>query len=208
MGDHELHSLVLASDYRVDDVDRMWSLLEQRRSVLSSIGAHHIVVYSSIHEPGRIFATVGIHHRVSVAEVIRSPAMFEWFDMGGVTDIPAVFAGEIVEKIDLLPSPTQVAGVIVGAMTSVDDVADLVAGVHDGRDQLISAGVRKVWIYRAFDDSNEVMILHDVRDETSAMHWIDHPEAAAAWLSHAGHGAYPTIFVGTLTHLMALDDNQ
>lgn len=81
MGDNELHSLVLASDYRVDDIDRMWSLAEERRDVLAGIGAHHIVIYTSIYEPGRILATVGIHHRLSVSEVVRSPAIFEWFDL-------------------------------------------------------------------------------------------------------------------------------
>lgn len=208
MGDHDLHSLVLAADYRVDDVERMWSLLEERRSVLSSIGAHHIVVYTSIHEPGRILATVGIHHRLSVADVIRSPAIFEWFNMAGVGDLPAIFAGEIVEKIDLQPSTSVVAGVIVGAISSVDDVDDLVASVHTGRDRLARAGIRKVWIYRAFDDPNEVMLLHEVTDEISALRWIDHPDVAEAWLSHTGHGAYPTPFVGRLSHLMSLDEKS
>lgn len=208
MGDQELHSLVLASDYRVDDVDRMWSLLQERRGILADIGAHHIVVYTSIHEPGRILTTVGIHHRLSVADVIRSPAVFEWFDMAGVSDLPAIFAGEIVEKIGLQPSVGVVAGVIVGAVTTVADVPQLVASVHDGRDRLISSGIRKVWIYRAFDDPHEVMMLHEVRDETSALRWIEHPEVSAAWLEHVGHGAYPTIFVGKLSHVMALDDKR
>lgn len=207
MSDRELHSLVLASDYRVDDVERMWSLVEQRRAVLSSIGAHHIVVYSSIHEPGRIFATVGIHHRVSVADVVRSPAVFEWFNMAGVSDLPAVFAGEIVEKIDLQPSESKIAGVIVGSISSVDDVPGLVSSVHAGQARLARAGIRKVWIYRAFDDPHEVMMLHEVTDETSALRWIEHPDVASAWLDHTGHGAYPTPFVGRLSHLMALDES-
>ncbi|MGK2879529.1 MAG: fatty-acid--CoA ligase [Mycobacterium sp.] len=206
MGDNELHSLVLASDYRVDDIDRMWSLAEERRDVLAGIGAHHIVIYTSIYEPGRILATVGIHHRLSVSEVVRSPAIFEWFDMAGVIDIPAIFAGEIVQKIDVQPSMSTVASVIVGAVTTVDDVDELVASVHEGHVRLTVAGIRKVWVYRAFDDPHEVMMLHEVKDEASTLNWIDHPEVAAAWLAHVGHGAYPNLFVGRLSHLLTLDE--
>lgn len=206
MSERQLHSLVLAADYRVDDIDRMWSLVEQRRDVLASIGAHHIVVYTSIHEPGRIFATVGIHHRLSVSEVLRSPAIFEWFDLAGVTDFPAIFAGEIIEKIDLQPNGRSIGAVIVAAITTYDDVPELVASVHEGHERMARAGIRKFWIYKAFDDPHEVMMLHEAQDELSALRWIDHPDVAEASLAHVGHGAYPTTFVGRLSHVMTLDE--
>lgn len=207
MSDHQLHSLVLASDYRVNNVERMWSLIEERRPHLASIGAHHIVVYTSIWEAGRVLVTIGIRHRRSVQEVMRSPAIFEWFDVAGVDDIPAIFAGEVVEKIDLdEPEADDVApGVIVGAVASVDDVSVLMAKVHSGLDRFALAGVRRIWVYRALDNGQEVMILQEIENESSARRWIDHPDAAAEWMSGAGFGGYPTVFVGALAHLMSID---
>jgi hypothetical protein len=207
MSDYHLHSLVLASDYRVDDVERMWSLLRQRRSQLASIGAHHVVLYSSTWEPGRVFVTIGIRHRRPVPELMRSPAIFEWFDAAGIDDIPAIFAGEVVEKIDLYgPSPEDVvAGVIVGAVASVDDVSALMEKVHDALDRFKGAGVRKIWVYQAFDDGREVMILTEIDNEASARRWIDHPDAAAEWMSSAGFGAYPALFVGKFAHVMSVE---
>ena len=44
MGEYDLHSLILACDFRVDDVDRMWAWLKKHREPLASIGAHHVVL--------------------------------------------------------------------------------------------------------------------------------------------------------------------
>lgn len=207
VSEHSMHSLVLASDYRVDDVERTWSLLEQRRSLLASIGAHHVVVYASIWEPGRVLVTIGLRNRQSVAEVLRSPAVFEWFDIAGVTDIPPVFAGEVLEKIDVSDSgdDNPLPGVIVAAIAPVDDVSALVANVRSGVQRFRQAGVRKVWFYQAFDDGREVMILSEVDDEDKARRWVDHPDAAAEWMSRAGFGAYPSLFVGRLAHVMSIE---
>ncbi len=208
MGEYNLHSLILACDFRVDDLDRMWNWLQKQRSGLQSIGAHHVVLYKSIWEPGRVLSTIGIRNPHSIREVLRSPAIFDWFDISGAEDIPPVFGGEVVEKIDLdEPSAERhVAGVIVGAMAAVDDVATLMIKVHDGLDRFRQAGVRKVWVYRALDDGHEVMILQEIDSELSARQWIDHPDAAAEWMSKAGFGAYPTVFVGTLAHIMSVDE--
>ena len=73
---------------------------------LASIGAHHVVLYTSIWEPGRVLVTIGIRQADSIREVLRSPAIFELFDISGADDIPPIFGGEVVEKIDLYgPSP-------------------------------------------------------------------------------------------------------
>lgn len=207
MGEHDLHSLILACDFRVDDPQRMWAWLQTKKAPLNSIGAHHVVLYTSICEAGRVLTTIGIRHPRSVREVLRSPAIFEWFDISGVDDIPPVFGGEVVEKIDLDgPSPARhVAGVVVGAMAAVDDVKALLAEVHDGLDRFRAAGVRKVWVYQALDDGQEVLILQEIDDEANARQWIDHPDASAEWMSRAGLGAYPTLFVGKLTQVMAVD---
>ena len=83
MGEYDLHSLILACDFRVDDVDRMWKWLKKHRDGLASIGAHQI----------------GIRQAGSVRDVLPSPAIFEWFSISCAADIPAVFGGEEVEKI-------------------------------------------------------------------------------------------------------------
>ena len=95
----EQHSFVLSLDYRVDDVQRTWSLIKDSHSPLASLGAHHVVLYTSTLEPDRVLVTVGIRHRASIEELLRSPAVFQWFDRSGVNDIPAIFAGEVLEKI-------------------------------------------------------------------------------------------------------------
>jgi len=210
MDEDELHSLILACDFRVGDVDEMWKWLKKHKPGLHAIGAHHVVLYKSIWEPGRVLVTIGIRHARSIRDVLRSPAIFEWFDISGVDDIPPIFGGEVVEKIDLYePRPKlHVAGVIVGAMASVDGVGSLMDKVHDGLDRFKEAGVRKVWVYQALDDGQEVMILQEIDDERNARQWIDHPDAAAEWMSHAGFGAYPTLFVGKLAHVMTVDDGE
>jgi len=208
MSEYELHSLILAADYRVDDVEEMWALLNQRQSNLADIDAHHVVVYSSLWGPSRVLVTIGVRRPNSVREVLRSPAVFDLFDISGVDEIPAMFAGEVVEKIDLYdPSPDDiVAGVIVGVVTLVDDVPALMVKVHDAAERFTQAGVRKLWVYQAFDDSREVMILQEFEDEISARRWINHPDGAAEWMTNSGFGVYPKVFVGRLAHLMAVKE--
>ncbi|WP_071286973.1 fatty-acid--CoA ligase [Mycolicibacterium llatzerense] len=208
MSEQPLHSLILAADYRVDDVESMWTRLKSQRSILSELSAHHVVVYSSLWEPGRVLATVGIHNANSVREVLRSPAIFGFFDASGVDDIPAIFAGEVVEKIDLAEPPPgehAVASVVVGVVTAVEDVPALMDKVHDAAGRFREAGVCKVWVYRAFDDGHEVLILQQIESEAAARRWIDHPDAAAEWMSAAGFGVYPSVFVGTLAHITSID---
>lgn len=193
------HSLVLALDYRVGDIDRTWSLIRDDHSPLLGLGARHAVLYTSVSEPDRVLVTIGLRHRLSVAELLRSPAVFEWFDRSGVNDLPAIFAGEVTEKINLArsglatpPGPE----VIVGVVSAVADPADLMAKVHRGLDRFAEAGVRKVWVYQAVDDGNEVMTLLEIDNAASAQRWIDHPDTAAEWMTAVGAGGYPGPFVG------------
>jgi hypothetical protein len=103
MGEHRLNSPIDAADYRIDDTDGMWFLLKERQTNLAKIDAHQIVVNTSVW--GRLD---------SVGEVLRSPAVFELFDLSGVVEIPAIFAGEVAEKIELYGASRadDVAGVI------------------------------------------------------------------------------------------------
>ncbi len=210
MSESKLHSLILACDFRVDDVEVMWNWLKRRHDNLASIGAHHVVLYTSIWEPGRVLVTIGIRHARSIRDVIRSPGLLEWFDIAGLDDIPPIFGGQVVEKIDLdAPSSEEHVGrIVVGVMSSVDDVSELMVKVHAGLDRFERGGVRKIWVYRALDDGQEVMILQEIDNEISARQWIDHPDAAAEWMSNAGLGAYPTQFVGTFAHLMTIDSKN
>ncbi|WP_024443740.1 MULTISPECIES: hypothetical protein [unclassified Mycobacterium] len=196
---HGPHSLVLALDYRVDDVGRTWSLIERDHSPLVDLGARHAVLYTSQFEPNRVLVTIGLRHRVSVKELLRSPAVFEWFDSSGVNDLPAIFAGEVTEKINLAQPGDEQNGspVIVGAVATVADPADLMAKVHAGLDRFSDAGVRKVWVYQAVDDGHEVMTLLEIDSAASAQRWIDHPDTAAEWMSGMEIGGYPRPFVGS-----------
>ena len=206
MSSNEVHSLVLASDYRVPDVSRIRPALERWRPNLASIGAHHVVMYTSSSDVGRVMVTIGIEQRQPIRDLLKSRAIFEWFDDAGLEDIPAVFAGELVEKIDTGEGPAQrlVARSIVAAMSSVDDVGALLDEIRDGRDRLSRSGIRKLWVYRAFDNERELMLMHDFDDEQKARRWIDHPVLAER-MSRAGSAPYPSPFVGALSHVMTIE---
>lgn len=203
----DTHSLVIASDYRVPDPSRVPRLLEKRKSALADIGAHHVIVHESTRDPGRVLVSIAVHNREPIVELLKSRVFFEWFDAVGVEDIPAVFAGELVDRIDLTDSSAaNPPGVIVAAMTSVHDVSTLVEHVHLALDRFRAAGIRKMWIFGAFDDPREVMILQEIDDEKSARHWIEHPDSVAEWMENAGMGAYPPLFVGKFLHMTRIDD--
>ncbi|MGH3580188.1 MAG: fatty-acid--CoA ligase, partial [Mycobacterium sp.] len=141
MGEYHLHSLILAADYRVDDPESMWNSLKGRQESLANIDAHHVVLYTSIWEPGRILVTIGVSHPNSVREILRSPAIFDLFDISGVDDIPAIFAGEVVEKIDLFDpeaggAEEAIAAVIVGVVTTVDSVEELMDKLRGALDRV------------------------------------------------------------------------
>jgi hypothetical protein len=204
--DPQAHSMVIASDYRVPNPERVWPLLQRRKSALAGIGAHHVLVYTSTHDYGRVLVTIGVRSREPIVELLRSRVFFDWFDAVGVEDIPAVFAGEIVERFEpSSPSNPTAPGVVVAAIASVDDVLVLTEEVRAGLTRFAAAGVRKTWIFRAFDDGHEVMILQELDDEDRARRWIEHPDVAAPWIAGAGVGAYPPVFVGKFFDMMRID---
>ena len=206
MNDGDIHSMVIASDYRVPDPTRVWPLLQRNKAALADIGAHHVLVYTSTHDHGRVLVMIGVHSREPIVELLRSRVFFDWFDEAGVDDIPAVFAGEIVERFIAEPPKTPAApGVVVAAIASVNDVSLLTSEVSTAMDRFTTAGIRKTWVFQAFDDDHEVLILQEFPDEESARHWIDHPDAAAQWMSGAGIGAYPPVFVGRFFDMMRIE---
>jgi hypothetical protein len=206
MNNGDIHSMVIASDYRVPDPTRVWPLLERNKAALADIGAHHVLVYTSTHDHGRVLVMIGVHSREPIVELLRSRVFFDWFDEAGVEDIPAVFAGEIVDRFIAQPPKTPAApGVVVAAIASVNDVSTLTSEVSSAMDRFAAAGVQKTWVFQAFDDDHEVLIMSELPDEASARRWIDHPDAAAEWMSGAGVGAYPPIFVGRFANMMRIE---
>ncbi|SON60840.1 hypothetical protein MSIMFI_02341 [Mycobacterium simulans] len=206
MTDGDIHSMVIASDYRIPDPSRVWPILERNKPALADIGAHHVLVYASTHDRGRVLVMIGVHSREPIVELLRSRIFLDWFDAVGVEDIPAVFAGEIIDKFIAAPRTTPaVPGVVVAAFASVDDVSNLTAGVRRAMDRFTAAGIRKTWVFQAFDDVDEVLILQEFPDEERARQWIDHPDAAAQWMSGAGVGTYPPLFVGRFLNMMRIE---
>ena len=208
MSTNDIHSMVIASDYRVPDPTKVWPLLERKKAALADIGAHHVLVYTSTHDYGRVLVMIGVHSREPIVELLRSRIFFDWFDAVGVDDIPAVFAGEIIDRFIAAPPTTTstpgAPGVVVAAIASVDDVSMLTSEVRAGLGRFTAAGIRKTWVFQAFDDDHEVLILQEFPDEEGARQWIDHPDAAAQWMSRAGAGAYPPLFVGRFFDMMRI----
>jgi heme-degrading monooxygenase HmoA len=202
--DPRSHSMVIASDYRVADPEQVWRLLTRRRSALAGIGAHHVLLYTSTHDYGRVLVTIGVRSREPIVELLRSRVFFDWFDAVGVDDIPAVFAGEIVERFgSVAPSAP---GVVVAAISAVDDVPSLTHEIRSALPRFEAAGIRETRLFQAFDDSHEVMILQELDDEDHARRWIEHPDTAAPWIDGAGVGAYPPVFVGKFVEMMRIDE--
>ncbi|MDT7655029.1 MAG: hypothetical protein QOI36_6440, partial [Pseudonocardiales bacterium] len=167
----------------------------------------HVLVYTSTHDYGRVLVTIGVRSREPIVELLRSRVFFEWFDAVGVEDLPAVFAGEIIERFGTVsPSARTVPGIVVAAMASVDDVNILTAEMRSAQTRFEAAGIRETRLFQAFDDSHEVMILQELDDEDRARRWIEHPDAAAPWINGAGVGAYPPVFVGTFFDMMRIDE--
>jgi len=202
--DPRSHSMVIASDYRVADPEQVWPLLTRRRSALAGIGAHHVLLYTSTHDHGRVLVTIGVRSREPIVELLRSRVFFDWFDAVGVDDIPAVFAGEVVERFGSVAQSAP--GVVVAAMSAVDDVPSLTHEIRRALPRFEAAGIRETRLFQAFDDSHEVMILQDLDDENHARRWIEHPDTAAPWIDGAGKGAYPPVFVGKFFDMMRIDE--
>ena len=198
--------LALALEYAADDVAQTWRSIRASQAPLIDLGAHHVVLYTSSFGDNRVLVTIGVRNHASVREMLRSPAVFEWFDRIGVSDLPAIFVGEVLTKIDLEPTAPQRrgTGVVVGAVSTVDDPDELLQRVRVALPRFAGAGVRQVWLYRAVDDGREVMTLLEVDSTASAQRWADHPDAAAEWMSGVGIGGYPRLFVGRLAEVMEL----
>lgn len=197
---------VLAADYRVTDMDALLRTVLERREMVARLGVRHLAVYQGIRDTGRVLVTMGIEARAPLDSLLRSSAVFAWFDSVGVDEIPPLFAGELLEQIDLVDPQvfTYPPGrILVAAVAPIRDLDALLVNVHGRHERLTGAGVRKVWVYRAVDDGHEAMVLQELDTMAHARRWIDHPDAAAEWMRGAGVGVYPPIFVGKARHVLS-----
>lgn len=205
MRDWLANSLVLVSDHRVPDPSSVWPLLQRRTEALADMGVHHVLVYASTTDSERVLVILGVRAREPIRDLLRSRVFFDWFDAAGVRDLPAVFAGELVERIDFDNDNHAAPPVMVSMITPVADIAELNSRVRSAARSFRASGVQRLWCFRAFDDPNEVLLLQQVDDESSARRWLHDSDAAAEWLIEAGVGAYPPVFIGQFQQMMSIE---
>src|SRR6476661_4482823 len=199
-------SLVLAADYRIADYDGWWAAISNDLPALRRLSAHHLVIYRSLQHDDRVFITIGIHDRRPMEELLRSPEVFSWFDAAGVDEIPPIFAGEVIEKLSLGDNTRfhGAAPVIVAGIVPIEDFDRFWAWVHGDVDRLAAAGVRQFWTYRALDDPIEYMMLQEIETQAQAERYIARSDNVARWMSRAGVGVYPPLFIGRLVEMVDL----
>jgi hypothetical protein len=202
-------SLVLATDYRVRDFDAWWGKISTEVEALARLSAHFVVVYRSLDDAQRIFVTVGVAEQRRLDVFMRSPNMFEWFDSAGVDDLPPIFVGRVVEKIDLREPATVTAdrtGVVVASIAPVESVERLQQAVEANLDRMRAAGVRRYWLYQAVDNATEVLALREITTEERARRWLHSHDVDAQLMAGAGVPVYPPPFVGTLVAAIDLTE--
>ena len=199
-------STILAAEYTVNDFEHWQSILEQTPSQLRHLGARRLVVYRALDEGNRVFTTVGIRKPQRVQKLLASPIPLEWFDLAGVQDIPSLFVGNRVERIDLAQSSAgDLGAVIVAGIVRLDDPRKWLASVHEAADDLRNGGVLRIYVYGAIDDDREVLIMQLIDTERHARRWLKYKDEVAAWMVRAGVGAYPQLFVGRLANDLTID---
>jgi hypothetical protein len=197
-------SFVFAVEFTIAAPDRVWPVLTHHEDSLRDLGARYAFVYESIVEPEKVLVVIGVRTEQPLLNLLRSPYFFQWFDAVGVDDFPAVFAGETVERFDIGEPPAPGSEIVVAAVTPVDDVEAFLARVRESLDDFARARIRRTLVYRAFDTSREVLFLQQLASEYNALKWVERSEIAATWLTSAGVGAYPPVFVGRFVNAMRL----
>ena len=204
MADAVVRSFIFAVEFRIAESERIGSVLASHEEGLRDLGARYAFVYESVVEPGKVLVVIGIRTERPLLDLLRSPYFFEWFDSVGVDDLPAVFAGEVVERFDLGEPPTPGTEVVVTAVTRVEDVEVFLTRVRESLADFARSGIRRTLVYRAFDTPREVLFLHQLATARTALQWVAHSDIASEWLASAGVGAYPPVFVGRFVHAMRL----
>jgi hypothetical protein len=202
-------SYVFATDFRVPDPQQVWALLDRRTQSLVGLGARYAFGYESVLEAGRVLVIIGVQTEQPLLGLVRSRNFLDWFEAVGVDDIPAVFAGQSMERLEISDvSESGNAEVVVVAITPVEDPTSFLSLVHRSIDNFARAGIRRTLLYQAFDNPCELMFLQQLESEKRARIWAERSDIAADWLVAAGVGAYPPVFVGTLAHAMRLSAEE
>ena len=199
-----VRSFVFAVEFRITESARVGPVLAQHEESLRDLGAQYAFVYESLAEPGKVLVVIGVRSEQPLLNLLRSPYFFQWFDAVGIEDLPAVFAGETVERFDLGDPPAPGTEILVAAVTRVEDVEEFIARVRDSVDDFAAAGIRRTLVYRAFDTPREVLFIQQLASARTALHWAARSDIASEWLASAGVGAYPPVFVGRFVHAMRL----
>lgn len=207
MGRAALRAYVFAVEFRVADAEHIWPILERHQESLVDLGARYAFVYESIFEPGRVLVVIGIRTEQPLLNLLRSRHFFRWFDAVGVRDIPAVFAGQTVERFDLGEPPESGTELVVAAVTPVENVDDFLGLVRASLAEFKQAGIRRTLVYTAFDSPREVMFLQQLADKDQALRWAESSDIASTWLAVAGVGAYPPVFIGRFVNSMRMADS-
>lgn len=201
MTPQSVRSYVFATEFLVPRPESVWLVLDKHKESLVDLGAHYVFAYEATTDPGRVMVIIGVRTEQPLHNLLRSGYLLSWFDALGIDDIPAVFAGETVERIEVSPDPsTMPTDIVVAAVTPVDDVEGFIGHVRDSVDGFALAGIRRTLVYRAFGNADEVMFLQQLASEESALKWARRSDVAAEWLAAAGVGAYPPVFVGKFAY--------
>lgn len=203
-----LRSFVFAVEFAIAEPSRVWPVLAHHEDSLRDLGARYAFVYESIVEPGKVLVVIGVRTEQPLLNLLRSQSFFEWFDAVGIDDLPAVFAGEIIERFDIGEPPEPGSEIVVAAVTPVDDVKTFTARVRESLSDFARTGIRRTLVYRAFDTPREVLFLQQLAREDNALNWVERSEIAAPWLAAAGVGAYPPVFVGRFLNAMRLAETS
>ena len=69
---------------------------------------------------------------------------------------------------------------MVASIAALDNVAALMQAVHASLDEMHAAGVRRWWLYRTFDDADQVIVLREIESVQLARRWLNHPDQTHA----------------------------
>ncbi|OBF89292.1 hypothetical protein A5790_19985 [Mycobacterium sp. 852002-51152_SCH6134967] len=199
-----VRSFIFAVEFRIAESERVGPVLAQHEESLRDLGARYAFVYESVVDPGKVLVVIGIRTERPLLDLLRSPYFFDWFDAVGIEDLPAVFAGEVVERFDLGEPPAPGTEVVVAAVTRIQNVEVFMARVRESLADFARSGIRRTLVYRAFDTPREVLFLHQLATARTALQWVANSDIASEWLTSAGVGAYPPVFVGRFVHAMRL----
>ena len=203
-GSAVVHSFVFAVEFRIAESARVGPVLAHHEESLRDLGAQYAFVYESIAETGKVLVVIGVRTEQPLLNLLRSPYFFEWFDAVGVDDLPAVFAGETVERFDLGDPPEPGTEVVVAAVLKVDGVDEFTRRARESLSDFARSGIRRTLVYRAFDTPGEVLFLQQLASASTASRWVARSDIASEWLAAAGVGGYPPVFVGRFVHAMRL----